>query len=73
MKQKTIKQWLNTLPEPLKSEALKTNKKYGQVWQDYNNYLSSAILNGFWWDKAESGEDFWYSLYRALLEAENEI
>lgn len=66
---KTIHTWFETLPEPLKSEALKYNGKKVK-FSIVVESLSQAIGEGFWWDESESGFEFWESFYVALREAE---
>lgn len=66
---KTVKQWFNTLPEPLKSEALEQSK---DNWKFEHSSLSLALVFGFSWSTSPSGQEFWESLQEALLEAEHE-
>ena len=68
---KTIKQWLKTLPEPLRSEAMEEAKKYKTLLVTAPS-LSVAIMDGFTWSNSQSGSDFWDSFWYALHEAEQQ-
>jgi hypothetical protein len=64
MKTKTVKQWLETLPKPLRKEALK-DAKYLKENLKANN-LTTAILYSFLWQGNEAKHYFWDSFYNAL-------
>ena len=64
-KEKTVEQWLKTLPEPYKSNALAYAKKQGTLKYLAHNE-SHSIDIGFIWAKTKEGEDFWYDVRAAL-------
>lgn len=61
MEQKTIKEWFETLPEPIRSQALE-NAKWAlfMVCKD----LETAIYEGFSWNRTpkDQGYDYWESI-----------
>lgn len=65
---KTIEQWLKTLPEPLRSEAIGCSSKW--ILEQKKEFISDAIASAFTWCWSPSGQDFWQSLWEALSEAE---
>lgn len=67
---KTIEQWLKTLPEPLRSEAINNSSK-GALKKKVSS-LRSAVCVGFIWTESDSGTEFWWSFYVALREAERD-
>lgn len=67
---KTIHQWLKTLPEPLRSEAIKNSPE--KFLKAKKSSLSAAINCGFIWTESDSGTEFWWSFYVALREAERD-
>lgn len=67
-KKKTVRQWLETLPEPLKSSALKqADKGYLKLER---LTLSSAISCFQYWAETKEDHYFWWSFYVALIWAE---
>lgn len=64
-KEKTVEQWLKTLPEPYKSKALAYAKKEGKL-----KYLardeSHSIDKGFIWAETKEGYEFWLNVSYAL-------
>ncbi len=67
----TVEGWLMTLPEPLRSSAL----KYCDARYTLANCLSDAILKFALWskvtDNGKDDSDFWSSFYEALIWAES--
>jgi hypothetical protein len=66
-KQKTVEQWLKTLPEPYKSKALSYAKKEGNL-NKIEGYRYYSILYGFNWLKTKEGGEFWKSVFLRLIE-----
>ena len=63
-KEKTIKDWLNTLKEPYKSKALQ------QTNEDILNLYCDSLLNSlyqmFEWESSEEGLEYWSDLTSSL-------
>ncbi len=60
MEKKTILEWFNTLPQPIKNEAmynLKWVKAYNEVYS-----LADAIFFGFEWELTREGHKYWSEL-----------
>lgn len=64
-KEKTVEQWLKTLPEPYKSNALAYAKKEGTLKYLAHNE-SHSIDIGFIWAKTKEKHRFWVNVYNAL-------
>ena len=63
-KEKTIKEWLNTLKEPYKTKALKqTNKK---LLNTKAKDLISSLYSMFDWSESEEGVEYWLDLASSL-------
>lgn len=69
-KNKTVRQWIDTLPKELRDEIYAVANFGG--WGDYEPFLSAALLGSVYFFATESGHDFWQSFYEALLWAEME-
>jgi len=67
---KTIREWLEMLPEPYKSAAIKNAEEDDEDRLDcYVDTLSEAITQGFIWEMTLEGQDYWSELhYRNRLE-----
>ena len=63
-KEKTIKQWLNTLDEPYKSKAIQQTNK--DILELQCNSITDALLKMFEWESSEEGDLFWDNLYVTL-------
>lgn len=60
-KQKTINEWLETLPPGYRELALKNEKKY---WVDCEyTSLAYSLHGAFVWNDTEEGHDFWKQVY----------
>jgi hypothetical protein len=63
-KEKTIKDWLNTLDEPYKSKALR------QTNEDILNLYCDSLLNSLYqmfdWVSSEEGLEYWSDLTSSL-------
>ncbi len=57
---KTIKQWLETLPNPIKEKALANLIKDREDKEEEN--LSDALYEAFYWSKADEGYNYWYGV-----------
>ena len=64
-KEKTVEQWLKTLPEPYKSKALAYAKKEGTL-KDLALGKSHSINKGFVWATTKEKHGFWFRVYNAL-------
>lgn len=63
---KTITQWLHTLPEPYRSQALNQPEELRFAYYPHSNIvgdLYSAIDNAFLWRCTEQGEEYWAKVY----------
>ena len=63
-KEKTIKEWLNTLKEPYKSKAIQQTNK--DILELQCNSITDALLKMFEWESSEEGDLFWDNLYVTL-------
>ena len=59
--EKTIKEWLETLPEPIRTEALEN--AYNSAIGYLRHSLSSALSDAFWWADSIQGSDYWEDIY----------
>lgn len=64
---KTIKQWIETLPEEL-SKDIKLGSPFSEV-----DRLSMAIACGFTWVNSKEGTEFWDSFHDTLVWAEGRV
>lgn len=58
---KTIREWLEELPEPYRSEALKNADK--DKLDAMEDLLSHAIAEAFDWEDSPQGFDYWNNQY----------
>lgn len=56
--EKTIKQWLNELPEPARSRALKN--AYSITLDYRTNSIKDALERSFIWEATPEGFGYWY-------------
>lgn len=62
--EKTIKEWLETLPEPYRTEALENADKEDLDSLEFD--LAQAIKAAFLWEYSTQGQAYWYLVaYRA--------
>lgn len=60
---KTIREWLNDLPEPISSRAIKNAEGYHKPFLDESEIsLREAVLGAFAWDETPEGDEFWCSV-----------
>lgn len=62
---KTIREWLNLLPDGLREEALEAAKNYpcsGYNLDSRVPSMYSAIYCGFVWRHTSQGDDFWQDM-----------
>lgn len=66
--EKLIKEWLEELPEPYRTEALDI---YHTQWSDADipstESLSEALIGAFVWEMTPQGYDYWNNLHVKLL------
>jgi hypothetical protein len=62
METKTILEWLNTLPSPIKERAVRNYDPNCSRNHDRNN-VTEALEWAFWWDKSPEGNDYWYKVF----------
>lgn len=63
---KTIKQWLNELPEPYRSQALENADT--NVLNSKGISLIGCLMEAFNWHKSTQGFEYWYKLIKSLPE-----
>lgn len=66
---KTIKEWLEQLPQPTRDLALKyaaENAKLNMLTMT----LASAVNNAFIWDYTDEGSTFWQNVWEYCIETE---
>lgn len=61
--EKTIKEWLNELPEPYRSQAMKYE---GSHWDKELPSLKDALGSSFTWADKKEGLEYWLNLYYTL-------
>ena len=63
-KEKTIKDWLNTLNEPYKTKAIQQTNK--DILKEKANSLTIALYKMFGWSESEEGLEYWSDLTSSL-------
>jgi hypothetical protein len=63
-------EWLGTLPEPYRTEALENAKLYS-VYDYKMDTVSGALLCSFDWGSSPQGREYWRELYLQLCEQED--
>ena len=63
-KEKTIKDWLNTLKEPYKSKALRQTNE--ELLNTKAKDLISSLYYMFDWSESEEGLEYWIDLTSSL-------
>ena len=58
MGEKTIKEWFQALPEPMRSQALKNADNRNAK----ESSLAQAILGGFGWSESAEGVTYWVDI-----------
>lgn len=66
---KTIKQWLQELEEPYRTQALEHAKAYG-INTNIESSLDQALLAGFIWEDTLQGWDYWNDVRQDIFRAE---
>lgn len=61
---KTIREWLEELPEPYRSEALENMTEGGGY--KMKESLKAAIGDAFIWQSTPQGYHYWYNLKNSL-------
>jgi hypothetical protein len=67
---KTIKEYLEELPEPWRSQALE-NCDPDNMQKDRCTSQRSALMSAFIWSKSPEGKRYWNDFYRTLLNNES--
>lgn len=65
MANKTIEEWLNELPEPYKTNAIKNTPEFNK--QLLVDSITMALRKGFSWDYTPQGFIYWADLYFHLM------
>jgi len=63
---KTIKQHLEELPEPWRSEAME-NARLAKSTRYKMPSLAEALISGFTWLPSKQGHNYWSSLHKILV------
>ena len=63
-KEKTIKQWLNTLNEPYKTKAIQQTKE--DRLKEKADSLIIALYKMFVWEDSVEGDEYWRDLVLSL-------
>ncbi len=58
-KEKTIKKWLDELPEPFKSQAIFNAQNHSLNIPIPKEYLSKALCGAFVWNDSPEGHKYW--------------
>jgi hypothetical protein len=67
--EKTVKEWLNELPEPYRSQAIENcDKECPEEFERRVGDAQSALCNSFTWDESPQGADYWVEIYFKLEE-----
>lgn len=68
---KTIKDWLQELPEDIKEKALLNYSTEDPSKEDDNyDLMSEALFCAFVWSGTPEGHDFWENLYHSYVRLE---
>ena len=68
---KTIKEWLEELPEPYRSQALENAEKEKSL-EGLEPSLGQALLAGFRWSNTNQGHAYWGELRAELVQKESQ-
>jgi len=64
---KTIKEWLNELPEPYRSQAIENAENTESGCLDgVETSIFGALMGGFVWLESKEGSDYWYEFSKTL-------
>jgi hypothetical protein len=63
---KTIKEWLEELPEPYRSEALENSEDWSWDNKQEVKSLATALDCAFIWSLSPQGQDYWMKLRKTL-------
>ena len=61
---KTIKEWLEELPEPYRKKSINNTPK--KVLEVYKQSLEKALLASFVWNNSKEGHDYWVFVFESL-------
>ena len=59
MKQKTVREWLNELPEPIRTRAIDNHEKDKYKTVALFTNMQRAVCNAFVFYETMEGEDYW--------------
>lgn len=62
---KTIREYLEMLNEPERSEAIENTKKDIND-ESYSNSTNECLLGAFIWEETKQGNSYWYNIYNKL-------
>ncbi len=68
--EKTIREWLNELPEPYRTQALANENNDIKIEGTFNDLVdkqSEAVLWGFEWGVSPEGDNYWNAVHDKLL------
>lgn len=66
---KTIREWLEELEEPYKSQAIQNaenESEYNDYLDEARDSLAGAVLGAFTWEYSPEGDKYWSDLYDTL-------
>lgn len=64
---KTREEWVQTLPEPIRSHAYRNAEKHHwspEFWREPLNSMLSALGGCFHWDSSPEGSEYWFQVER---------
>lgn len=61
---KTIKEWLEELPEPYRTQSINNTPK--KVLEVYKQSLEKALLASFVWKNSKEGHGYWVFVFESL-------
>lgn len=61
---KTIREWLEELPEPYRTQAINNTEKNRLLTHDVS--LREAITVAFFWGNSPEGHEYWAEFYKTL-------
>lgn len=67
---KTIREWLEELPEPYRTQALENFDIEG-IDNILVSTLADAINKGFIWFTTPQGEPYWFNIHRKIYKNES--
>lgn len=66
--QKTVREWLEELPEPYRSQAIENLVKYPLPRSKcFFKKMEDALLHGFDWDLTPQGFSYWHRVKHGII------